>query len=139
MIFFSLSFLVSGTSFGVFSGLGGVVFNTGVGFELGIVLVGIFGLDSIGDKAEVTIAAGAIVGVVVVVTVADVTIVLLLVTTVSWLHFLNWGIGGTVYFCFGIFEGSLIVLSALAWSLDSNFSMKLSVDGFGELNCFVSG
>lgn len=139
MIFFSLSFRDSGVSRGDLTGLGGVVLNTGVGFTLGVVLGKLFGLElKTGDNADVTIAAGATLGVLVTVAV-DVAGVLVLGTVASWLLFLNCGIGGTVYFCFGIFGGSLIVLSALAWSLFSNFSMKFSVDGFGELNCFVNG
>lgn len=138
MIFFSLSFRDSGVSRGDLTGLGGVVLNTGVGFTLGVVLGKLFGLElKTGDNADVTIAAGL--GVLVTIVVDDVAGVLVLGIGASWLPFLNCGIGGTVYFCFGIFGGSLIVLSALAWSLFSNFSMKFSVEGFGELNCFVNG
>lgn len=140
LISFSLSFLDSGVSEGDFSGLGGVVLNIGVGFTLGVLFKTLFGLEvAIGVTVEVTTTVGVTVGIVVTVVLAVVTSASVLVTLVSWFVFLNCGIGGTVYFCFGIFGGSLIVLSALAWSLLSSLSAKFSVEGFGELNCLVNG
>lgn len=107
--------------------------NTGVGFTFGVTFVTIFGelftseviveLTTVEEETCVFPLA------------SEPTVVIMLDVQLPSVLFLNCGIGCTVYFCVGILGGSLIALSALAWSLLSRFSEL----GLGELNCFVKG